>query len=89
MIICWITSTNGMPATIQVGGLFSEDELEQQLVFHAVIERINNNSNQTFFQPEIFTVKKANSYDANSKSMYYSMYLMIYSILIIDQHYSV
>ncbi|KAI2801581.1 hypothetical protein BLOT_009395 [Blomia tropicalis] len=68
MIICWITSTNGMPATIQVGGLFSEDELEQQLVFHAVIERINNNSNQTFFQPEIFTVKKANSYDANSKT---------------------
>jgi len=57
-----------LPAVIRIGGLFSPDELEEQLAFHAVLENINNNYNQTIFQSEVLLVPTTNGFVANMKS---------------------
>ena len=70
LIAFYLNLANGLPPVVRIGGIFAGDELEEQLVLHAVIERINNNYNKTIFQSEIMLVERANSYMANAKSMF-------------------
>lgn len=64
-----VSSTFALPPLIRIGGLFAEDQLEQQLVFHAALEAANAKySNRTVFEPVIETVGRYNSFLANIKS---------------------
>ena len=74
----------GLPQVIRIGALFEEGQLEQQLVFHAAIQKINDNfSNRTIFEPVIRYVGNANSFEANFKSKFDSLFLSIKRFLLL------
>ena len=61
-VITSSSTSSFLPVEVRIGGLFlSSTELEQQLILHAAIERINNVYNRTLFLAQIKTLEDQNS----------------------------
>ena len=61
--------SHALPRVIRIGGLFSAAEQEQELVFHAAIEKVNANfANRTIFEAVVEHARPYNSYEAHFKS---------------------
>ncbi len=61
--------SHALPRVIRIGGLFSAAEQEQELVFHAAIEKVNANfANRTIFEAVVEHARPYNSYEVHFKS---------------------
>lgn len=63
--------TSGLPDEIKVGALFGPHELQQELVFRAALNDINNNLDlkpRSIFMPKVENVTLDDSFDADRKA---------------------
>lgn len=60
---------NGLPSEIKVGAIFGPNEFQQELVFKAAVNDLNNNMNlRSKFVPKIENVSRDDSFDADRKT---------------------
>lgn len=72
LFITIIPLSHALPRVIRIGGLFSTAEQEQELVFHAAIEKVNANfANRTIFEAVVEHARPYNSYEAHFKSKHF------------------
>lgn len=71
-----------LPRNVHIAGIFADDELEQFLVFHAAIEKINLAFSQTSFTAVHQIVPKENAFLGNIKSMFFVLFWSYLDFLI-------
>lgn len=70
LLLATTTVSHGLPSNLKIGGLFAQDESQQEIVFKFAVDKINSDPNllsQSTLTPLIEKIDKNDSFHADKK----------------------